>query len=96
MTEFAPEEVKKSKRIFKSATPKGTLDWYVKWASSVLILVALTFRSAGTEYHLLDMIFGWLGMGGWLIVGILWRDRAVIILNAVSLALLTVGLLKAL
>jgi len=32
--EYSQEEIKNSKRIFKSATPKYTLDWYVKWTAS--------------------------------------------------------------
>ena len=28
----------KSDRIFKSATPKYTLDWYIKWIASIFIL----------------------------------------------------------
>ena len=34
---YTKEEIENSKRIFKSATPKQTVDWYVKW------LVALSF-----------------------------------------------------
>ena len=41
---FAEEELLNSKRIFKSATPKYDLSWYVKWASSILILIALTIQ----------------------------------------------------
>ena len=29
----------KSDRIFKSATPKYTLDWYIKWIASIFILL---------------------------------------------------------
>ena len=36
---FSPEEIENSKRIFKSATPKYTIDWYVKWASSIILIV---------------------------------------------------------
>lgn len=95
MSEFAPEELEHSNRIFKSATPKYTLDWYIKWIASILILVSLTFRASGIEYHMWDMIFGWFGILGWTVVGYLWKDRAVIILNAVSLILLSSGILRA-
>ena len=33
--EMSVGEIKNSKRIQKSATPKGDLSWYVKWISSV-------------------------------------------------------------
>ena len=37
---FSKEELENSKRIQKSATPKYTLDWYVKWIASLFILDA--------------------------------------------------------
>lgn len=91
--EFAPEEIENSKRIFKSATPKGTLDWYVKWAASILILISLTFRSAGPEFYAYDISFGWIGIVGWLAVSIMWKDRALILLNGVSLVLISIAVL---
>ena len=41
---FSKEELKNSKRIFKSATPKYTADWYIKWISSVIVLCAMSIR----------------------------------------------------
>ena len=92
--DFAPEEIENSKRIFKSATPKGTIDWYIKWAASILILISLTFRSTGPEFYAFDISFGWLGIVGWLIVSILWKDRALILLNGVSLVLISIAILN--
>ena len=43
---YTKEEIENSKRIFKSATPKQTVDWYVKWASSIILLTAMVVRSA--------------------------------------------------
>ncbi len=42
---FTKEEVLNSKRIFKSATPKQDLSWYVKWTASTLLLSAMVFRA---------------------------------------------------
>ena len=92
--EFAPEEIENSKRIFKSATPKGTVDWYVKWVASILILISLTFRSTGPDFYAFDIAFGWLGIVGWLIVSIMWKDRALILLNGVSLVLISIAVLN--
>ena len=89
---FAPEELENSNRIFKSATPKYDLSWYVKWLSSILILVALTIRAADYP-RIYDMWFGFFGMIGWTYVGILWKDRAIIIMNVISTILLAIGLL---
>ena len=42
--EFTKEELENSKRIFKSATPKYTADWYLKWISSIIVLCAMSIR----------------------------------------------------
>ena len=44
---FTEEEILNSKRIFKSATPKYTLDWYVKWVASIVILISLACVQQG-------------------------------------------------
>ena len=49
-------EIESSDRIVKSATPKNTLDWYVKWAASFLMIFAMSARSSGLEeLHIFDM-----------------------------------------
>tara|TARA_R100001163_G_C5039248_1_gene177742 strand:+ start:602 stop:904 length:303 start_codon:yes stop_codon:yes gene_type:complete len=84
---FDPKELSNSKRIFKSATPKGDISWYIKWLGSILILVAMSMRGAeGMIYT--DLSISIVGVSCWLVVGILWRDRAVIMVNAIGLYLL--------
>ena len=74
----------KSPRIFKSATPKYTTDWYVKWIASVFVLVAMSMR--GVEgFQLYDLVLSTIGIVLWLWVSILWNDRALIILNGAGL-----------
>ena len=87
MTEFDPKEIKNSKRIFKSATPKYDISWYVKWIASIFILCALSVR--GIEgYQFYDLMLSIVGIAGWLVVSILWKDRALIVLNGVGLIFL--------
>ena len=52
---FSKEELENSKRIQKSATPKYTLDWYVKWIASLFILVAMSMRGID-GMQLIDLI----------------------------------------
>ena len=40
---FTKEEVLNSKRIFKSATPKQDLSWYIKCTASRLLLSDIVF-----------------------------------------------------
>jgi len=89
---FAPEELENSTRIFKSATPKYTVDWYVKWVASVFVMIAMSVRGV-PEYQLVDLSFSVIGIALWLWVSIIWNDRALIILNGIGMLLLIRNLL---
>ena len=94
-TNFDTKELKNSKRIFKSATPKYELSWYVKWTASFFILLSMSMRGIeGLQF--LDLCFSLIGVTGWLVVGVLWKDRALILLNGVGVALLLRTLLQSL
>ena len=89
------EELKKSNRWFKSATPKYTPDWYIKWVASIIILAAMSVR--GVEgLQLYDLSLSIIGVIGWLIVSAIWEDRALIMLNSFGLLLLLKNLITAL
>lgn len=89
---FSKEEQKNSNRIYKSATPKQTTDWYIKWTASGILLTAMVVRSAEVS-NTLDTVLSFLGCLGWLFVAFIWKDRALIILNAVACFILLTGLL---
>ena len=89
---YTKEEVQNSKRIFISATPKQTLDWYIKWVASTFVLAGMSMR--GLEgFQLYDLILSLTGISLWLWVSILWNDRALIILNAAGIVLLARNLM---
>ena len=84
---IAPEELANSKRIFKSATPKYTIDWYLKWVASIFVMAAMSLR--GLEgFQIVDLTLSIIGIALWLVVSILWKDRALILLNGVGLLFL--------
>jgi len=87
MAKFDPKEIENSNRIFKSATPKQDLSWYVKWLASLFILVGMSIRGLD-GFQTMDLSVSIIGVAGWLIVGLLWKDRALILLNGIGLALL--------
>lgn len=91
MTKFSKEEIENSKRIFKSATPKYTVDWYLKWIASVFVLVAMSYRGINSD---IDLYLSVVGIGLWLIVSIIWNDRALITVNGVGLILLVNNLME--
>ena len=69
-------------------------DWYLKWVASVIVLFSLAMRAAGPEFRIYDLGFGFVGILLWCWVSVIWKDRALIMLNTVSLFMLGVALLK--
>lgn len=95
--EFSPEELANSNRIFKSATPKYDWSWWIKWFGSIAVLIAVSIRSTGlAEFILYDLVLSLVGAASWLVVGLMWKDRALIILNGVITFMLLSGLIKVL
>ena len=73
-------------------TPTHTFDWYVKWIASVVLVVGVILTS--NNIYPLNLMVHAVGMFGWFIVAIIWNDRALLVVNAVSLALLLNGLVS--
>ena len=71
-------------------TPTHTIDWYIKWIASVILVGGVILTS--NNIYPLNLIVHAIGMFGWFIVPIVWNDRALLVINAVSLALLLNGL----
>ena len=95
MSDFDPKELENSKRIFKSATPKYTTDWYVKWVASIFVLGAMSVR--GVEgMQQVDLYLSLIGIFLWLIVSVMWKDRALIMLNGAGILFLINNLVKTL
>ena len=72
-------------------TPIHTLAWYIKWIASFLLIIGVVLTS--NNIFPANLIFHAIGMLGWFVVGILWNDRALIVINAVTLALMSNGLI---
>ena len=91
--ELSVGEIKNSKRLQKSATPKYDLSWYVKWISSSFILASMSIRGVEGLQHY-DLTLSLIGVTGWLWVGLLWKDRALILLNGIGVFLFLNTLIK--
>ena len=72
-----------STRVYKKVTPRYDLSWYIKWVSSIVILVGMVLTSSSLEPW--NMWTHLIGVSGWLVVGMLWHDRALIMLNGVAI-----------
>ena len=73
-------------------TPTHTLDWYIKWIASIILVGGVILTS--NNIYPLNLMVHAVGMFGWFIVAIIWNDRALLVVNAVSLALLLNGLVS--
>ena len=86
-------ELEKHENPTKTSTPLHTTDWYVKWVSSVLLLTAMAIRAAQYD-PFLDLCLSLTGMIGWIYVSLVWKDRAMIMLNGVATFIQAMGLLN--
>lgn len=68
--------------------------YYLKWISTIFILVAVACRSVEEIDKIYDVVFSLIGAGGWLIVSLAWKDRALILLNSVIAFMLFVSILR--
>jgi len=78
----------------ETQTPLYTLDWYVKWISSIIVLMAVMCRSIDEVPKTWDLHLSFVGTLGWLWVGLIWHDRAIIVLNGVLVFVLGTGILR--
>ena len=81
-----------SSRVIKKITPRGDLSWYIKWVSSMFIIFAMATASA--DMYPYNLFLQFIGLVGWLIVGMLWHDRALIFLNAFGIAIILSGIMN--
>jgi len=88
-------EIEASDRIVKSATPKYTLDWYVKWIATAVIVCAMSARATGIpELHIIDLWGSLVGASLWWWVSFIWRDRALMVVNGLAGVIIMIGLLN--
>ena len=76
--------------------PNNDRVWLVKWIATIFVMVAITSRSAGYNavFHAIDLICTLCGTTGWLYVSIVWKDRALIMMNTAILIIVATGLLR--
>ena len=79
--------------VVKKITPYKDVSWYIKWCASFLLIGAVIIRAADV-LHFMDVLLSCIGTAMWGYVGYMWNDRALILINTVACAILTVGLIR--
>ena len=88
------EQFERSKKWVKSITPKGDVSWYVKWIASVFIIFGMMMTSLDVSFYPMNLYFHFIGVSGWFIVGFLWHDRSLIVVNGIAMTIFAMGILK--
>ncbi|MEL6219799.1 MAG: DUF6552 family protein [Pseudomonadota bacterium] len=68
------------------------LAWYIKWGASIVQIFGYT--ATGFGYVPVNIYLFLVGLVGWFVVGVLWRDHAIMLIHAVALAAMVAGLLS--
>ena len=77
----------------KTLTPKRhhhPLSWWLKWISSIVLIFAMIATT--NDMYPWNMFLQFLGVAGWLWVSVIWNDRALIVVNAVAVAIFLNGI----
>jgi fatty-acid desaturase len=76
----------------KKALLQKTVDWYIKWTASIILLTGITLTA--NNIYPLNLFFDVVGVTGWFIVAMMWNDHALIVINSVSIIILLNGILN--
>jgi hypothetical protein len=66
------------------------LSWWLKWVSSIVLVFAMIATT--NNLYPYNMFLQFVGVAGWLWVSIIWNDRALIVVNAVAVAIFLNGM----
>lgn len=66
------------------------LAFIIKWVSSIIQIIGYT--ATGFGWTPWNAYFFLAGVAGWLVVGVLWNDRALMLIHAVALVAMFAGL----
>lgn len=66
--------------------------WYLKWASSITIIIGIMLTSNNVFPY--NLFVSSLGLLGWTVVALTWNDRSLIVINIVSFVIYMNGILQ--
>lgn len=66
--------------------------FYIKWFASIIQIFGYAATSFGIVPWNIYLFF--FGLAGWFIVGLLWNDKAIILIHLVALVAMTLGQLS--
>lgn len=77
-------------RQSRSIPSRETVVFVIKWTASIIQIAGYTATAFGMTP--LNIYLFLIGLIGWFVVGVLWRDRAIMLIHLVALAAMITGL----
>ena len=77
--------------MIKNNIKNKSLDWYLQWTSSIVLIFGTVLTSM--NMYPWNMFFQFIGLGGWLIVSIMWRNTPLILVNLTGVLTLFIGII---
>lgn len=78
--------------ITTSSQRSTKLAFWIKWIASIFQIVGYGATAFGwTPWNIYLFL---IGLIGWFIVGVLWRDRAIILIHLIALGAMVAGLIS--
>ena len=73
-------------------TPTYTKVWYLKWVSTIILLLGIILTANNVYPH--NLYVNAVALFGWIIVSIMWNDRALIVINVVGFTIYLNGIIS--
>ena len=73
-------------------TPTYTKDWYLKWISTIILLFGIILTA--NNIYPYNLYVNVVALFGWIIVSIMWNDRALIVINVVGFTIYLNGIIS--
>jgi len=88
------EELQAEADDLRPTTPTGTVDWYVKWVAMLLAVIGVFLISA--DLYRYGQVTYMISSMGWIYVGMVWGDRAIMIGSAITGTAVAMNLVQSL
>ena len=81
-------------RLVAPALPATTFSpvFVIKWAASIIQIFGYTATAFG--WTPLNIYMFLIGLVGWFVVGVLWKDRAIMLIHVIALSAMITGLVS--
>lgn len=77
--------------VDRSFWDRDRVAFWIKWTSSVIQILGYSATAFGITP--LNIYFFLVGLIGWFVVGVLWNDRALMLIHLVALGAMLIGML---